>query len=192
MPRDGASVRKRLQFAALELFEEAGYETATAAQIAARAGVTERTFFRHFPDKREVLFDGEHLLSEGLVAAIASADPKLGPWETLFQAFRAVEPLFVENRTFSEPRRRIILSSAALQERAQTKMSALVASITQALSLRGVKPGTAMLAAQIGMAALTRAFDTWIESSGTLDAHLIEAFREVCDLARSPIFDRAR
>lgn len=182
MPRDGASVRKRLQFAALQLFQEAGYEVTTAAQIAAKAGVTERTFFRHFSDKREVLFDGEHLLSAGLVGAIAGADPHLGPWETLFQAFRAVEPFFIENRDFSEPRRRIIASSATLQERAQTKMSALVASTTLALSERGVPRATAALAAQIGIAALARAFDSWTESTGTLDSHLVQAFQEIRDL----------
>ena len=66
MPRDGKKVRKHLQWAALELYRERGYEETTAAKIAAKAGVTERTFFRHFPDKREVLFDGDAVFTEAV------------------------------------------------------------------------------------------------------------------------------
>jgi AcrR family transcriptional regulator len=73
MPRNGEEVRKRLQWAALELFRERGYEETTAAEIAAKSGVTERTFFRHFPDKREVLFDGDVAFSEAMTAAVRNA-----------------------------------------------------------------------------------------------------------------------
>jgi hypothetical protein len=123
-----------------------GYETTTAAEIAARAGVTERTFFRHSPDKREVLFDGESLLSDALTSAVRSAPVALGPWDTLFRSFRSVVQLFVDNRAFSEPRRRIIASSPALQERELTKVGSLIGTLASALCERGVPDPPANLA----------------------------------------------
>ena len=77
MPRDGEKVRRLLQRAALELYGERGYEETTAAEIAAKAGVTERTFFRHFADKREVLFDGETALADVLSRAVLEAPPEI-------------------------------------------------------------------------------------------------------------------
>src|SRR5258708_23636222 len=108
MPRSREKVRRRLQQAALELYGERGYELTTAAEIAAKAGVTERTFFRHFADKREVLFDGDTLLGDALNSSVRDAPAKLGPWDTLFRAFQSAEHLFIENRAFAEPRHRLI------------------------------------------------------------------------------------
>src|SRR6202008_1402787 len=93
MPRSAEPVRRHLQIAALDLYRKQGYEATTAADIAAKAGVTERTFFRHFPDKRDVLFSGDTVLTEVLTTAVREAAPELGPWETLFRAFRAAEYL---------------------------------------------------------------------------------------------------
>src|SRR5271167_1201302 len=121
MPRNREEVRRRLQQAALELYRERGYEQTTTAEIAAKAGVTERTFFRHFPDKREVLFDGDLAFSESLAAAVRSAPSELGPWDTLYFAFNTVKHVFVENRPFTEPRQRVIAGNPALQERAAAK-----------------------------------------------------------------------
>ena len=101
MPRDGEVVRRRLRQAALELFEARGYERTTSAEIAARAGVTERTFFRQFPDKREALFDGEGELAKVLVAAIQQAPSALGIWDVLLAAFQATVPFLVENQPFA-------------------------------------------------------------------------------------------
>ncbi len=123
---------------ALELYRKRGFDQTTTAEIAAKAGVTERTFFRHFPDKREVLFDGEALLKSTLVQAVAAAPKKLGSWETLFWAFRSVEQLFIENRPFSEPRQRVIASSAALRERELAKVGSLAAALAVELQKRGV------------------------------------------------------
>ena len=114
VPRNKEEIRKRLQWAALELFRERGYEETTAAEIAAKAGVTERTFFRHFPDKREVLFDGEAAFCEALTTAVRDAPQALSPWDTLFVAFNSVKQMFVENRPFTEPRQHVIASSPAL------------------------------------------------------------------------------
>ncbi len=177
-------MRRRLQQAALELYGERGYELTTGAEIAAKAGVTERTFFRHFADKREVLFDGETVLGDILNSAVREAPPELGPWDTLFRAFRAAEPLFVANRAFAEPRHRVIKSSPALQERALAKTGALTAGLASALRARGVPDHMALLAAQMGMAALSHAVGCWLDDgSRDLDSHIVEAFRKVRDLS---------
>ncbi len=191
MPRDGAEVRKRLRSAALELFQDAGYEATTATEIAARAGVTERTFFRHFADKREVLFDGEHLLTEALVSAVRAAPAALGAWGTLLRAFRAAEPLFLENRAFSEPRRHIIAGSPALEERQQAKVRAITVALASALIERGVPPYSADLAAQMGMAALGHAFTSWLDGSGGLQEHLARAFAEIRALSTGALDSKA-
>jgi AcrR family transcriptional regulator len=186
MPRNGESVRKRLQWAALELYREGGYEQTTATQIAAKAGVTERTFFRHFPDKREVLFDGDAAFREALTSAVLSAPAALGPWETLFHAFRSVEQMFVENRPFSEPRRQVIATSPALQERVLAKTSSLIAALAVALRERGVPDHQANLAAQMGMASLNHAVAKWFDDdSSDLGDQILMAFHEVRDLSSS-------
>ncbi len=186
MPRSRENVRHRLQQAALELYGAWGYDQTTAAEIAAKAGVTERTFFRHFPDKREVLFDGEAVLSAALVDAVADAPQGLGPWDTLFCAFRSVERLFVENRPFSEPRQRVIASSPALQERELAKVGSLTAALASALRQRGVADGLATLAAQTGMATLGHAVTSWLDDgSRHLDDHLVQAFHDVRALSSS-------
>lgn len=187
MPRNGEKVRHSLQQAALELFGEKGYEETTAADIAARAGVTERTFFRHFADKRDVLFGGETVLGDVLADAVRDAPPDLGPWETLFRAFRAAEYLFIENRPFARPRHRLIEGNPALQERALAKTRALIARLVSALHDRGVPEPRAMLVAQMGMAALSHAVAGWFadEESSDLDTHLVRAFQTVRDLSAS-------
>lgn len=186
MPRSGEEVRRRLQLAALELYRERGYEETTAAEIAERAGVTERTFFRHFPDKREVLFDGEAEFSEALTSAVHRAGPELGTWDTLFFAFNSVRHIFVENRPFTEPRRLVIAGDPALQERALAKTRALTAALASALEKRGVPAPRANLAAQMGMATLSHAVAAWF-ANGTIELgeHIVRAFDEVRDLSSS-------
>jgi AcrR family transcriptional regulator len=186
MPRNGETVRRRLQQAALELYGARGYELTTAAEIAAKAGVTERTFFRHFADKREVLFDGETVLGDILNSAVRDAPPELGPWDTLFRAFRSAEPLFVENRPFAAPRRRVIDGNPALQERALAKTRSLIAGLASALRERGVPAPEALLTAQMGMAALSHAVACWFDDgSSDLGDHIVQAFRKVRDLSAS-------
>ncbi len=186
MPRNGEEVRKRLQWAALELFRERGYEETTAAEIAAKAGVTERTFFRHFPDKREVLFDGDAAFIEAVMPAVRNAPETLGPWDTLFHAFNSVKHMFVENRPFTEPRQRVIASSPALQERAMAKTRSLIAAVASALGERGLSAPQANLAAQMGMATLSHGVAAWF-SNGSIDLgeHIVRAFREARDLSSS-------
>ena len=166
MVKDEIAVRARLQRSALELFRERGYDRTTAAEIAARAGVTERTFFRHFPDKREVLFDGEARLRAALTASIADAPSRLGPLDTLFRAFRSVRPALEDNRPFSRPRHEVISSTPALHEREMAKMGVLADALAAALQARGVADLRAVLAARTGMAAFVQATVSWLDDPG--------------------------
>lgn len=180
MAKNEDDLRARLQGAALELLREHGYERTTAATIAARAGVTERTFFRYFPDKREVLFDGEAIVRAALVAAVADAPAELGPLDTLRRTFRSFQPLLEGKRSYAKPRQDIISSTPALHERELAKMAALTDALAAALKARGVADLRATLAAQIGMAAFAHAAFAWLDDPETELGERIElAFREL-------------
>lgn len=163
MTEDEDDVRTRLRGAALKLFGEQGYDRTTAAAIAGRAGVTERTFFRHFPDKREVLFDGETLVRASLAASIADAPVELGPLDMLFRAFRAFRPTLEASWSYSKPRHDLISATPALGERELAKMAALADALGVALEARGVPRLRAALAARIGMAAFAHATFAWLD-----------------------------
>ena len=156
-------MRDRLRHAAVALFAERGYERTTAAGIAAAAGVTERTFFRHFPDKREVLFDGEAVLRAALDAALADLPAEIAPLEALFRAFERIVPLLEGNRAFSEPRQRLIATTPALAERELAKTAALADALADALRRRGVDDLPALLAARTGMVAFVQAIVAWLD-----------------------------
>jgi AcrR family transcriptional regulator len=180
MPRKGAVVHRRLQQAALELFRERGYDQTTAAEIAARAGVTERTFFRHFVDKRDILFDREASVQATLTEAIASAPADLAPMQVLLIAFHAVKAIYEDNRSFSEPRQAIIAATPTLRERELTKIASLIAVLSSALEQRGVDAKLSTLAAQVGMAAFSYALTAWLDdASSGLGAHLDRAFNQL-------------
>lgn len=154
-------VRTALQEAALALFDEQGFDSTTAAAIAARAGVTERTFFRYFPDKREVLFAGQEQLRAALLASVESA-PAMAPLATLLHALHAVVPMIEGNRAFGARRQRLIARTPALHERELAKLNSLAQSLAATLVFRGRSPLEAMLAAQLSMVAFAQAFDLWI------------------------------
>jgi AcrR family transcriptional regulator len=193
MPRSGADARRRLQQAALELFSERGYEATTTAEIAARAGVTERTFFRHFPDKRDALFDGEDAFRTALGDRVLAAPEGASPMDAMLMAFRSVVQTIENNRALTEPRQAVIEKTPALQERVLTKTAGLTDALSRALSRRGVEPGLAQLAAQVGMAAFASATRAWFyEPELGLDAHVTRAFAELHALssARSDLKPR--
>jgi AcrR family transcriptional regulator len=180
MPRSGAEARTRLREAALELYEAHGYDATTTAQIAARAGVTERTYFRHFADKREVLFDGEIELRDVMAGAIADAPDTASALDLVMAAYEAAVPLLIAGRPIAIRRAALIAATPALQERAHAKSAALADAIVAALTARGVPAPTARLAAQVGAAAFQRATAQWYpEPSRDLVALLREAAREV-------------
>jgi len=180
-------VRGRLQKAALELYRERGFDRTTTAEIAARAKVTERTFFRHFPDKREVLFEGEAGMIAALTAAIAEAPAKLSPMDVLLRALQSFEKTIVNNRPINEPRQAIIAKTPALQERAHTKAATVTAALAAALEKRGVEKKLAILTARTGMAAFDHAALCWLENPKVgLATHLKHAFRTLRALSAGP------
>ncbi|WP_306207082.1 TetR/AcrR family transcriptional regulator [Actinoplanes sp. RD1] len=160
-------MRQRLQQAALELITERGYDQTTAGMIAARAGVTERTFFRHFSDKREMFFDGEEELRDLLVRAVAGVAPRTRPLPALRAAFHEAVPLLERNRPVTEPRAKLLADVPALKERSLAKTAALVAALTEALCARGVDPPAAALCAQIGMDTFAAAAHRWMQHPAT-------------------------
>ncbi len=177
MPRSGEDARRRLQGAALELWSERGYERTTTAEIAARAGVTDRTFFRHFPDKREVLFDGAGEMRDALVRAVEAAPAALSPLKALQHAFAAVGPMLEQNRDHYAVRERVIAQTPALQERQLAKMADLMGAVSAGLVARGLEEGRARLTTQAAMAAFAYATTAWTaDSEGSLETHLDQAF----------------
>jgi AcrR family transcriptional regulator len=184
VPRSGAEARRRLQQAALELYRERGFDQTTTAEIAARAGVNERTFFRHFSDKREVLFDGEPVLRAALMEAVAEAPDGLQPLEVLLYAFRKAGRILEDNRPFSEPRLAVIAATPALRERELAKAASLTDAVAEALRLRDVPDRLAALAAQTGWAAFHQAAQAWIDDpSQSLNVHLRQAFDDLRGLS---------
>jgi AcrR family transcriptional regulator len=164
----------------LELYRERGFDQTTAADIAARAGVNERTFFRHFPDKREVLFDGEADLRAALTQYVAEAPDGFQPLEVVLHAFRKAARILEENRPFTEPRLEIIAATPALRERDLAKAAAMADTVAEGLRRRGVPDRLADLTAHTGWAAFHRAAQDWIdEPSPGLDAHLLRAFDDL-------------
>jgi AcrR family transcriptional regulator len=192
VPRSGAEARRRLQQAALELYRERGFDQTTTAEIAARAGVNERTFFRHFPDKREVLFHGEADLRAALMREVAEAPDGLQPLEILLCAFRKAGRILEDNRPFSEPRREVIAKTPALRERDLAKAASLTDAVAEALRQRGVADRLASLAAQTGWAAFHHAAQAWIDDpSQSLDAQLSRAFDDLRALSATVVLTRA-
>ncbi|MFC4907376.1 TetR family transcriptional regulator [Actinomadura gamaensis] len=184
MPRTGEDARRRLQQAALELYREHGFDKTTAAQIAARAGLNPRTFFRHYADKREVLFDGEADLRAALVREVVEAPGGLAPFEVLRTAFHKAARILEDNRPFSEPRLQIIAATPALRERELAKHASIIEALTQALRRRGQRHRLAALAAQTGWATFQAAAEAWIEDpSHSLQEHLDQAFDDLHTLS---------
>lgn len=164
----------------MELYRERGFDQTTAAEIAARAGVNERTFFRHFPDKREVLFDGEADLRTALMRAVAEAPEGLEPFEVLLHAFRESARNLENNRSFSEPRWKIIAVTPALRERELAKHAWLTDAVAEALRQRGLGDGLADLAARTGWAAYQHAVQAWMDDPAqSLTTHLERAFDDL-------------
>jgi AcrR family transcriptional regulator len=153
----------------MELYGERGFEQTTVAEIAARAGLTERTFFRHFADKREVLFWGAAALQELLVSAVASAPESAAPIDAVAGALAAAGALLQERRDGARQRHAIIVANAELQERELIKMATLAAALADTLRQRGVSDPAASLAAEAGIAVFKIAFECWIADPAQRD-----------------------
>lgn len=181
MARWEPNALERLRAAALELFEERGYDRTTVGDIAARADLTERTFFRYFTDKREVLFSGSEELEKLIVSGVASAPKTMSPLEVVVEALAASSPVFEARRTHARKRQALIVAHAELRERELIKSTKLAAALLASLRERGVPQATAALLAQTGTMLFHNAFERWIEDSKKRDVahHLQEALTEL-------------
>jgi AcrR family transcriptional regulator len=174
----------RLRAAAFELYAERGYEETTVAEIAGRAGLTERTFFRHFPDKREVLFRGSGELQQTMIDAVDGAPPSVSPIEAISLAVQAPGVFFDDAmRPYSRQRQAVIDANPELAERELVKLSSLGTALAEALRRRGVSPTAAELAAGSGITAFRATFAQWAQPG--CDIEFAQCAREtVAELQR--------
>jgi AcrR family transcriptional regulator len=169
MGRWQPDARGRLTQAAFELYGERGFEQTTVAEIAERAGLTERTFFRHFADKREVLFAGADALQELLVDTVAKAPDSAAPLETVAAALEAAGAFIQAGGELARQRQAIIAASAELQERELIKLASLASALADALRRRGVEDPAAGLAGEAGIAVFRIAFERWVKATNRQD-----------------------
>ena len=175
------NARGRLQQAALELFAERGFDETTVEEIAGRAGLTKRTFFRHFADKREVLFDGGHEFTGRFVDGLAGAPASAPPLEAVALTLESVAGWFHDRRDFARRRQAVIVANAELQERELVKLASVAAALAAALRERGVEEPQASVLAETGVAVFRVAFERWVAS----DRDLTELVRESLDALRA-------
>ena len=169
MGRWEPNARGRLAQAALELYGERGFEQTTVAEIAKRAGLTERTFFRHFADKREVLFWGAAALQDLLVRTLDAVPVSAAPIDAVAVAIEAAAAEIQQGREFSGQRQAVIDANPELQERELIKLATLAAALAETLRRRGVTDPTASLTAEAGIAVFKVAFERWITDPRQLD-----------------------
>ncbi|MFE9414679.1 TetR family transcriptional regulator [Streptomyces griseofuscus] len=167
MGRWEPNTRERLAKAALDLYGERGFEQTTVAEIAKSAGLTERTFFRHYADKREVLFSGAIELEQLFTRAVAGAPPSAAPIDAMATGLDAICAVFEERRDFARKRQAVISATAELRERELIKLASLAAALTDTLRGRGVPPSVASLTAETGVAVFKVAFERWIVADET-------------------------
>ncbi|MET8771769.1 helix-turn-helix domain-containing protein [Streptomyces sp. NPDC004658] len=176
MGRWEPNARERLAEAALELYGERGYEQTTVAEIAKRAGLTERTFFRHYADKREVLFGGSRELEELFVRAVADAPAGAAPIEALAAGLDAASEVFADRRAYARARHAVITANAELKERELVKLASLSAALAGTLRGRGVPEPAASLAAEAGVAVFKIGYERWLEAPD--DRDMVRLVRE--------------
>jgi AcrR family transcriptional regulator len=163
MARWAPNARERLESAALDLFVENGYEETTVEQIADRAGLNRATFFRHFADKREVLFGGEDVLAGRFAGGIEDASPNATLIEYLQAALAATDAVMTpQQRAKAAKRVKVLAASTEVQERGLLKHARIAASISSALRERGVDELTARFGAEVAMLAFRVAMERWL------------------------------
>ncbi len=183
MARWESGTQERLRTAALSLFASRGFEETTAAEIAEMAGVTERTFYRYFGDKREVLFTGTEFLTDAFANGIRQAPEGASALEMVTSALEGAAEFFPdERRAYSRKRQRVIEANPALQERELHKGMSLMQTMRDELVARHVPEPAATLAAQSASMVFHLAFTQWIKagekrSMAALQTALIEDLR---------------
>jgi AcrR family transcriptional regulator len=176
MGRWKPDAQARLEKAALALFKERGYAQTTAAEIAERAGLTERTFFRYFADKREVLFSGAGVMQQQLLAALEDAPRSLSPIDAVGRAVEATAGLFELRRDLARTRRAIIAETPELLERERVKLATFASALADGLRRRGVAEPAATLAAEMGITVFRLSFERWANDES--DRDLAQIMRE--------------
>ncbi len=162
-------MRQRLSDTATEMFLERGFDAVTTAEIAERAGVTERTYFRHFADKREVLFYGTDMARDLLTRTVADAPASATPMDAIAAALQALGAVFQENPERVRLRNAVVAANAELRERELSKLEAFASAVAGALRDRGIPEPAASLAAETGIAVFKVAFARWISEPGEPD-----------------------
>ena len=184
MGRWEPDAKGRIAKAAMELYGQRGFDQTTVAEIAERAGVTERTFFRHFADKREVLFGASHALQDLMVGAVTRAPASAAPIDAVGAALQASAAV-LNKREYSRQRQAVVAASEELRERELIKMATLTSAIAEALRRRGVKEPTASLTAEAGIAVFRVAFARWVDPANRKE--LGQLMRESLDQLRVAI-----
>jgi AcrR family transcriptional regulator len=187
MGRWEPNARERLERAALALFVEHGYDATTVAEVADRAGLSKSTFFRHFADKREVLFGGQDLLAALFSDAIRAAPPSATTIDCLAAALETAAVAFTPDRHDLAPQRRaVIAANSELQERELLKRACFASAMAGALRLRAADDTTARLAAEMGVLAFSTAYARWAAPDNQ------QPFTEIARAALRDLQDRAR
>jgi AcrR family transcriptional regulator len=178
MPRWEPDAAERLERAALELFAEQGFDHTTVPEIAQRAGMTTRSFFRHFPDKREVLFHGDDALPDRIALLMANAPGSLSIMEMLIWGCETMaRNVLQDQRAGFVARRAIIGTDAGLQERELRKQAKIAEAITEALATAGLDPLRTVVAGKLAVTISSTAFGRWLGAPD--DRPLVDHVREV-------------
>jgi AcrR family transcriptional regulator len=189
MGRWEPGARERLERAALELFAEQGFAATTVPQITARAGLTTRTFFRHFADKREVLFAGEENLPALVARVMAEAPAAAGPMAVTAYGLETVAASVFEGRLENlRARRAVVQADEGLRERELRKWSVLSEAVGRGFRDRGADELTAALAAEMAVTAFRLALTCWLDQDG--ERGLAEIVADVLGALRSVAQDQ--
>lgn len=188
MPRWEGDAKERLLEAALVLYAEQGYDQTTIEAIAERAGLTKRTFFRHFTDKREVLFGAGGYELGGFANAVLAAPAAAGPLDAVAAGLAALSAQIDGHGQVFARRFRIIRASSELWERQLIKFAAMAGEAAGALRTRGVDDSAAILAAETGLTVLRLASDRWLRNprKTSLQSLVAEEMARLRALASSP------
>ena len=187
MPRWEPDAGFRLERAAIELFAEQGYDDTTIEQIAAAAGLTRSTFFRHFGDKRGILFGGHDGLPNRLAAIIQGAPPEQTPLEALETALADIGSIWFswDRRDLAPHRLAVVDSNPELRERELLKRRAMADALVEGLRARGVGELPATVAAELAMLSFARTIVAWAAPDNTEEFAVIaiRVLRQLRDAA---------
>lgn len=183
VPRWPEDSRSRLVDAAMSLFGEHGYSGTTVDDIAARAGVTARTFFRHFADKEEVLFADDDTLLPVLLASISATPGPIAADALMLHTLTTLADVMQPQRSELVARQRIIDTDVSLTGRELAKQARWQHGVSATLIERGFDPDDAEILAAVGFAIFVRALHAWLADDTGPD--LADRIRDALPRARA-------